>query len=160
MIESKRLYFLLIIVIIIVSACDQTRVFEDYYPIHEDGWHKDSLVVFHFPVTDTTQNHNLYLNTRNDLDYNYRNLWLFINIEGPDGRTLKDTFEVLLANPAGKWFGEGFGGLKELQTEYKRNVFFPTSGEYEVTIQHAMRAGILAGLKDIGIRVEKDINGE
>ena len=31
---------------------------------------------------------------RNEIDYNYSNLWLFIEIVKPGGEAVKDTFEV------------------------------------------------------------------
>lgn len=136
-------------------GCDKNRVFEDYQKIPESGWQKDSLVSFLIPISDTFQNHNLLVNVRNDISYNYSNLWLFIEINQPGGITSKDTFEIRLADPSGKWLGEGFGGIKTLQRIYKRSVYFPFSGEYKINMQHAMRESNLEGLTDIGFRVEK-----
>jgi gliding motility-associated lipoprotein GldH len=138
----------------VLSSCDTKRVFDEYQPIFEEIWHKDSLVVFDIPVTDTTENYNLYINVRNDINYAYSNLWLFVNIQQPSGAALKDTFEMVLANPTGKWLGEGFGGYKTRQSIYRRNVFFPNSGDYQISIQQGMRDTKLDGISDIGFRVE------
>lgn len=143
------------IAILIGTGCDSKRIFENYHQIDETGWHKDSLVVFHFAISNTLQNHNLYVNVRNSLDYKYQNLWLFINIEQPGGTVATDTFEMLLANPAGEWLGEGFGGLKEIQKKYRSNVFFPVTGEYTISLQQGMRNELLGGIHDVGFRVEK-----
>ncbi len=137
------------------SSCDRNLIFEKYEPIAENGWHKDSLVVFNIPVTDTLQNHNFYINVRNDIEYKYSNLWLFIEIKQSGEVGITDTLEILLADPSGKWLGDGFGGIKTRQVKYKGGVYFPVSGEYQINIQHGMRDELLEGITDIGFRVEK-----
>ena len=154
----KQLKFQLLLIgclLFILAACDNSRVFDQYKPIPKAGWNKDSLVVFSVPVTDTVQKHNMYINVRNDVDYPYSNLWLFVDIIQPGGKALKDTFELSLADPAGKWLGEGMGGVKTRKVIYRRNVYFPVSGTYKIELQQGMRKDNLKGIRDIGIRIEK-----
>lgn len=138
-----------------ITSCNTSTVYEKYKPIPEAEWHKDSLVTFNIPVTDTTNSHNLLINVRNEMDYNFSNLWLFIEMEKPGGNIVKDTFEIALAAPSGKWLGEGFGGVKTRQTMYLRNYDFSKPGEYTVKIQHGMREDVLTGIKDVGFSVMK-----
>ncbi len=154
--KNLKLQFLFIVLIaILFSACDTNVVFEKYTKIPQSGWHKDSVVVFSVPLTDTLQNHNLLLNIRNDIKYNYSNLWLFIKIIQPGEIAVTDTFEVMLANGAGKWLGEGFGGIKTRQIPYRSGVYFPISGNYKISIQQGMRDETLEAITDVGIRIEK-----
>lgn len=136
-------------------SCDNNTLFEKYKSIPEAEWHKDSLLTFTIPVNDTLRAHNLLINVRNKMDYNFSNLWLFIEIDGPDGAAVKDTFEITLAGPSGKWLGEGFGGLKTRQSMYLRDYNFPEPGEYTIKIRHGMRQDLLSGISDVGFRVEK-----
>lgn len=154
---TKRFFHLLALAfsVAIFTSCNNDALFEKYQNIPDSQWHKDSLVVFEVPVTDTLQNHNLLVNIRNEIDYNYSNLWLFIEIVRPDGKAVKDTFELTLAAPSGKWLGEGFGNLRTQQVMYRRNVNFPVPGEYKVSIQHGMREDILDGISDVGITLQK-----
>lgn len=150
------IYFsLLIIAAAAIFSCDSSRVFDSYHEIPKAEWHKDSLFVFNIPVTDTTQTHNLLIQVRNKTSYKYSNLWLFVEILQPGGEMMRDTFEIVLAEPSGRWLGEGFGGLKTLQAVYRRNIYFPVSGEYTISLQHGMRDEILSGIHDVGIRIEK-----
>ena len=154
----KRISFKLLIfasLIGLLFSCDRNRVFEAYEKLPQTGWDKDSPVVFNIDVTDTVQTQNLYINVRNDIKYKYSNLWLFVKIEQPGKIAVADTFEVILADPTGKWLGEGFGGIKTRQVIYKGGVYFPVSGEYKINIQHGMRENVLQGITDIGFRVEK-----
>lgn len=137
------------------EACNSNLVFEQYQPVNDRSWNKDSVLVFDIPVTDTLSNHNLYINIRNDVTYSYSNLWLFIKIEQPDGETISDKFEITLADPAGKWLGKGFGGIKTREVMFRRNVFFPVSGDYKIFIQQGMRDDVLKGISDVGIRIER-----
>jgi len=140
--------------LMVLSACDTNRVFDEYKPIKGENWHQDSLLVFTIPIRDTIQNHNLYINVRNEINYDYSNLWLFVDIEQPNGAAKRDTFEMALANPSGKWLGKGFGGYKTRQAVYRRNVYFPSSGDYKISFQQGMRQTILSGISDVGLRIE------
>jgi gliding motility-associated lipoprotein GldH len=142
--------------IISLVSCNNDSVFNQYKTIPKGKWNRDSLLIFHVPVTDTLLNHNLFVNIRNDIEYKYSNLWLFIDIKQPgDTIAVRDTFEITLADPTGKWLGTGFGGIKTNETLYRQNVYFPFSGIYEIQIQHGMRGKVLENITDVGIRVEK-----
>jgi gliding motility-associated lipoprotein GldH len=143
------------LLLVLFSACDRNQVFDDFRTIPNSGWHKDSLMFFDFKVADTKSNNNLFLKIRNSVNYEYSNVWLFIEILQPDGRSVKDTFEITLADPTGKWLGEGISDLKTRETVYRRNVYFPVSGNYQVKIQQGMRQENLTGIHDIGFRIEK-----
>ncbi len=152
----KTIHLLIGIFLLLTAlACQPGIVHEQYKAIENRSWDKDSTLVFTIPVKDTLQNYNLVINVRNDVNYKYSNLWLFINIRQPDGQTLEDKFEIILADPIGKWLGSGFGGLKTREALYKSHVFFPVSGDYTITVQQGMREEVLKGISDVGIRVEK-----
>ena len=152
--KLKHLIFYPLLIIILLWACNNNSVFNKYNHIPDKGWHKDSTIAFSVPVTDTLGNHNLYINVRNDISYNYSNLWLFIDINQPGDVIVTDTFEIALAEPSGEWLGSGFGGIKTNQILYKGSVYFPVSGVYKIEIQHGMREEVLEGITDIGLRVE------
>jgi len=152
----KKLFQCTITVLFVLAlfACNNKVVFEQYQRIPDKTWHKDSVLNFTIAVDDTVANNNFLINVRNDVNYKYSNLWLFLQIEQPDGKTINDKFEIVLADPSGKWLGSGFSGLKTREVVYRRNVFFPVSGEYKVSIQQGMRENNLKGISDIGIRIE------
>ncbi len=153
---KQFLYFALILLFIAgLSSCDRKMVFESYYELDSKGWHKDSVVVFNVPLSDTTQLHNLYINIRNKGTYPYSNLYLFLSVGSPDDKILTDTVEFTLAEPSGKWKGSGIGSLHDNQILYKSGVFFPHSGKYKFMIKQGMRDNVLEGIRDIGFRLEK-----
>jgi gliding motility-associated lipoprotein GldH len=139
----------------VFSSCDPGRTFDQYQKIDDSAWHKDSLITFQIPVTDSLSYYNFILQVRHETSYAYSNLWLFIEIIQPGGEVMRDTFEMALAEPSGRWLGKGMGGMKTMQTNYKTNFWFPVPGEYSVSLQHGMREETLQGIHDAGIRIEK-----
>ncbi|MDR2910359.1 MAG: gliding motility lipoprotein GldH [Bacteroidales bacterium] len=147
-------FFLTGIVMLLISSCDKNKVVDNYKAIPIRGWERDSLVNFDFNVINTNRKYNLYLNVRNKTSYNYSNLWLFVDITEPGGNLKKDTVEITLAEPDGKWLGKGFDGLKTHVNIFKSSFTFDKPGVYNVKIQQSMRENNLKGINDIGFRVE------
>ncbi len=154
--KNKQHLFTFIAFLLSLMSCNNSGSNGEFKSIPRATWHRDSLVVFPVQVTDTTNNHNLYINVRNDIDYKYSNLWLFINVVQPGTNSaVTDTLEVTLADPAGKWLGQGFGGVKTSEVLFKKNVYFPVSGMYKIEIKQGMRGFQLEGITEIGYRLEK-----
>jgi len=161
---------LLIIISISLSiiSCNDTTVFNIYKPIAKLQWHKDSIINFTFDPIDTISKNNVYINLRNNKDYQYSNLFLIVGINFPNNNRVIDTLEYEMATAEGKFLGSGFTDLKENKLEYKTNVVFPTTGTYTFSIQHAMRKSgdikgimLLEGVTDVGLQIEKmTVNGE
>ena len=150
----SRIY-LFIVILITFFACDNKKIFDDYYWVDSKGWYKDSIANFDFEIIDNSTNYNLFISTRNLENYSYSNLWLFVDIIAPDSTFVHDTIEYQMAEPNGKWIGKGTGGLYFLQNEYRLNVYFPMTGKYKIDIRHGMRDENLKGLNNIGLRVAK-----
>jgi len=160
--KSLKIYnislgWIIIVVTTGLLSCNRKVVSEDYHHLKDSEWHQDSIMVFGFDIADSTKIFNLSLNVRNEGRYPYSNLWLFISIVNPSGKEHKDTVELTLANPAGKWLGSGLGDLYERKYPYKQNVFFPEKGNYTVKVRQGMRTEneILKGIHDFGICLEK-----
>lgn len=160
----RRSFLLILLLAFIFTSCDSDRVFDDYKSL-PNQWNKDSILTFNLENIDTLQSYNLFINVRNNNDFEYSNLFLISEIQFPQGKVITDTLEYEMAAPNGKWLGTGFGDVKENKLWYKENVQFPESGKYKVSIKHAMRKngneqGIenLKGITEIGFRIEKILN--
>ena len=138
-----------------LSSCDPDRVYEKNIKIPDGIWDKDHKVSFEVFIDDTTSAHNLYVNVRNTSLYPFSNLYLFIETKAPSGHTIRDTFEVILADNRGKWLGSGLGDIWDLQQMYKKNVRFAQRGNYSFQYQQAMRMDKLPFILDTGLRIER-----
>jgi gliding motility-associated lipoprotein GldH len=153
--KLSSLLVLFAMVAIMLNSCDSSRVYDTYRTIPQGMWHTDSVQVFSFTIDNSGQNHTIFVNIRNDRSYEFSNLWLFINIIPPEGEQITDTIQIVLADPSGRWLGEGFTGVYLNKVPYRTQIYFPFEGEYIIKIQHGMRPRVLKGLTDIGIRVAK-----
>ncbi len=149
----KKLLFLSAIAFLI--SCEPNLVYEKNDSIQDEKWHYRDKVEFKVEITDTVNMHNIHINVRNSVDYNYMNLYMFLNTEFPDGRIVRDTLECILADRRGEWLGDGFGRIKSHQFLFRENTFFPQKGEYIFRFEQAMREEVLEGITDIGIRIER-----
>ena len=118
-------------------------------------WKLEHIPVFRIPVEDTISSNDILFTIRTGSSYPFRNIYLFVSTTSPEGKTITDTLHYFLSNEKGEWYGKGSLDIHELDLPYKTNVFFPTTGTYEIKIQHGMRMADLKGVYDFGIRVEK-----
>lgn len=150
--------FSLLILMFLISmlfSCDSSGTFDEMKRIHESNWNRQEKFSFDFTITDTAAYYNVYVQIRNTTDYPYSNLFLFLTTKDPSGNLSKDTLECLLAAPDGKWLGKGMGKLKDNRVLIKKDFRWNTAGNYQLTIEQAMRKEILSGIADIGLRIEK-----
>jgi gliding motility-associated lipoprotein GldH len=152
--KVKQIICVLLLASIVIS-CHKKRMFEDFYPIGSKGWDTDSTALFTVKVKEKYGNYNFLVATRNLESYPYSNLWLTLRIEAPDKSVIRDTLEIPMAYPNGKWLGKGTSGIYYQEFEYRKNIIFPLVGEYKISFRHAMRPENLIGIKDIGILIEK-----
>ena len=153
----------LALMIVAFSSCDRNRVYDEYKSLR--GWNKDSAVTFQLNNIDSSKVYDLFINVRNNNEYQYSNLFLITEIKFPQGKVISDTLEYEMTKPNGKWLGTGFGDVKESKLWYKEDVRFDEPGEYKVTIQQAMRKNgevdgiqVLEGITDVGFRIENSDN--
>lgn len=152
--------FLLFFVAFGLVSCDKSQIFDEYHTF-DDGWKKNSVINFTFDQEVSKKPYNLFINVRDNDDYEFSNLFLIVKLEHPDGLTKIDTLEYQMANPDGTLLGEGFSDIKESKLWYKENMMFPKKGKYKVSIQQAVRQtgkvqGVekLDGITEIGFRIE------
>jgi len=146
-------------VCLILSACTDHVVFQQDVQVPEGGWSRSFTPEFTFQVTDTVLQHDLYIDLRHTGDYPFSDLFLFVDLYGPNDRHLRDTVECLLADPTGRWYGKGTGFIFadriKAHVLYKLKNRFPAAGSYTIKLEQAMRTELLAGVIDVGVSVER-----
>jgi gliding motility-associated lipoprotein GldH len=140
--------------VLFLTSCDKSAFFEENQHVASETWKQGDTLYYKLQITDTIHYFDFYLNVRNSTDYRYRNLYLFMNTKFPGGGIARDTIECMLAAADGKWYGKGMGKIKDSRILFKKAVRFPHAGTYLIGIQQAMREVKLAGISDIGVRIE------
>lgn len=129
-------------------GCGQGPVFVDSVSVDPNGWSSLDTVKLSFSVEHPEHRHDLQFGLRHGDDYPYSNLYLFVQLRYPNGKTLTDTLECPLASPEGRWHGNG-GRWIDQRIGYKQQVAFPMAGEYALEVVHAMRKDPLPSVAEV-----------
>lgn len=159
--NSKRLILILGIVVAFVS-CDSSSVFDQYISLKKNSWSLADSINFKVQINDTLSRNNVYINIRNNKEYQFSNLYLITHVDFPNGKKIVDTLQYEMTDKNGKFLGNGISEIKHSKLILKENIIFPISGQYSISIWQAMRRngevkGInkLPGISDVGLRIEK-----
>ena len=136
------------------ASCNKDVVFDKSITVDERGWYKNDIARFDVVIEDSISAFNYYLNLRHSVEYRYSNLFVFMQTTYPNGNISRDTIEFVLADKSGKWFGKGWGEIKDNSVLLVEGIKFPLRGSYTFQIQHAMRVDTLKGISNIGITIE------
>ncbi len=154
--------WILFLTVFVITSCDSGRIYDEYIMLPKNSWNNNNTVIFTFPVKDSINKKNLFINLRNNKDYDYSNLFLITQMNFPDGQIIVDTLEYDMTDVTGKFLGKGISDVKENKLFYKENITFPNKGEYTLKVRQAMRKngkieGIeeLEGVSHVGFRIEK-----
>lgn len=137
-------------------------VFDEYKPIENHQWHSENNIDFIVSNSDTISEKNVFLNIRNNKNYEFSSLFLIAKMEFPNGYQVVDTLEYEITDSLGNWLGSGFTDLKENKLFYKENVIFAEKGDYKFNVYqvtrsiHDIEGKIpLKGITDVGLSIEK-----
>lgn len=157
---NLRNKLILILATLAFVSCDKNRVFDEYKTVGS-AWDKDSVVSFSLPKLDSVKGYNLFVDVRNNDNYEFDNLFVIVAMEQPKGKVIVDTLEYEMADTDGNLLGNGFSDIKENKLFYKENVHFKPAGDYKVSIRQAVRRngkvpGVdkLEGVTEVGFRIE------
>jgi gliding motility-associated lipoprotein GldH len=151
----KRAKLLLLIGMPALVACNRGLVYEETRQMEDKAWYKDSLAMFQSVIEDTSTVFNIGFSLEHNNDYPYSNMWLFVDVESPDGYMQTDTMEFFLAEPDGRWLGQGNDKSRTANWLYKPGVKLRQPGEYSFSVRHGMRRNILDGVLSLSLWIEE-----
>lgn len=155
-----RTFFVFILGVLFSSCVDRGVVFDESKSIEPFGWSADSVVSFEVEIADTMQLYTIGARVRNLGNYQFQNLWLFVEELAPDSTVICDTVQFFLADNFGRWYGSGIGSLYSNLYLYRDSVHYSNPGVYTYTLRHGMRVDELSGINDIGLKVVIKEDGE
>ena len=141
--------------IVMFISCDSSIVFEEYKSFENQNWNTDSVAFFNYSISDTISKNTIKIKLRHTVEYEFQNLFLFIETD------VMDTVELMLANKDGMWLGSGIGDVREFEFDYQNGKLFSKKGIYSFKIEQAMRFGvdekiqILNNVIAVGLSIEK-----
>ena len=152
--KSGNKFSLFFITGCLFAACTAPATFEQHVKLHDDQWMKDSTINITVPITDTLGAYDIIIGLRNNNDYPFRNIHLFVDVVSPAGVAACDTVEYELSDVQGRWLGKRGSYWIDHRLLYRPAVMFTDTGSYAFGIRHGMRADPLQGIGAVGLRLE------
>ena len=143
------------------SSCSDKTIFTEYQSLSNSTWKANEKKVFQFKIKDTISPKNMFINIRNNSQYEFSNLYVITSLQFPSGTAIIDTLQYEMADATGRFLGQGFTEIKENKLFFKEKKVFPESGDYIFSIYQAMRKNgetepiaELKGIQDVGLSIE------
>ncbi len=138
-------------------ACRKNEVYYSFREINKSEWSKSDTLYFYVDTITTGKGaqYNITVELGHNANYPYRNLWLYISDNINDSVFMVNTFQYMLADEFGKWYGSGFGANYQYSLPYKENVRFSGNHNCLFKVVHGMRDEPLYGIDKIGIKIER-----
>lgn len=149
-------YLPIIAFFLCITACDSSRVYEDYNDLEEAFWHLDSIQTFSFQVDDTTKSYNLKATFRNASSYPFYNLYFQYTLTDTSGNVLRQQLKEveLFDSKTGEPYGSGLGDMFDHSFMLEEGYKFESAGQYSLSFEQYMRRDTLPFILSVGARVE------
>lgn len=152
-----RIFVLACVTCIILSACDQSRVYEQNEDFTERYWIVNEKPEFEFTIDQPADKYTIYGNIRNSVSYPYARIFFTYYLQDSTGTDIEKKLvgQYLFDSKTGKPFGNsGLGDIYDHRFELLKNYQFKHRGRYKVKFEQQMRVDTLQGILAVGLRVE------
>lgn len=154
----KHLMFLLGVTLALwfgATGCQTQHDFKQSVAFPDAQWHQHKAAAFDYQVTQPAAYYTISFALTHGRTYPYSNIWLFVEIQAPNGNTQRDTVEFALADDHGKWYGKKNGDLWQYLLHYKPQVAFPETGKYTFRLIQGMRNETLTDVQQIDLIIDQ-----
>lgn len=153
----RKLPLQFVVVMAILQACDQNRVYDDYVDLDNSVWHVDTLPSYEFSIDDASLSYPIYYNVRYALGYPFYNLYLTYYLEDSAANIIDTELQelILFDRKTGTPLGDGLGDIFDHQVKVFPSYQFPHKGKYTLKVKQFMRVEELPGIMSFGLRVER-----
>lgn len=137
------------------ASCDSQVFFKEEHDIPGGVWtYRDSLD-FKFTVADTAELYNMYVDFEHADTFPSQNVYLKLYTKFPDGKRLSRSRSFDLFNAQGESAGQCSSNTCQVHSLLQDNAYFNKPGEYVITLMQFMRRDSLAGIRSVGLVIEK-----
>jgi gliding motility-associated lipoprotein GldH len=144
-----------LILILFLSCSNENTILNEYLDIPDSKFSFLDTINFQVEIDDTINNHDVFLQLRTSTDYKWSNMFVFSDIEFPNGKTRSDTFQIFITNKKGHWKGNKSGAMVNFNHYLYKNIKFPIKGKYQFKFNQAMRDTVLNDVISLGLKITK-----
>lgn len=145
---------LAIVLVGLLMSCSNDAIYTKAYRFKDQHWTQTMRPTFTVDIQDTTQLYDFIFTLRSTTDYAYNNLWIFLRTTPPFGKSVREPYEIKMADPNGNWIGNKSGTVVEHQLAFKRRKI-PFKGKYTFELEQAITEKKVDELLDISLEVRK-----
>lgn len=150
LIKYVRWFFLALLVAL--QACGNSPFFAENTDLKGESWSGQEPVSFAFVITDTLSAYDFFIDIRNNTNYAFSNLYVFLDLTHQDQLVIRDTIELPITEASGKWTGSVSGTLVDNHFLTYPQMVFTKPGAYKIMLQQAMMGqDELAGIASVGV---------
>ena len=150
--KTFLLSLLSVIMIAGLHACSpQDASQSEFFAVPEQSWSQEAPITFALTYPDSTACYDIELAIRHNVDYQYQNLSLAIDLIRDDKSFTRKVIDFQIADGHGIWLGKGFGALYQHHAtvianakagEFKQMVVWQAMPNCK-TIEHVTDVGII-----------------
>lgn len=133
---------------LLLTACQQTALYEKSYSFESETWSQEVKPKFRVDIKDTTKYYDFVLTLRTTTDYQFNNLWIFLNTQTPSGIKAREPYELVIQNEDGTWAGKKTGTVVEFPLTFKSKKL-PEKGTYTFTVEQGITESKISEVLDI-----------
>ena len=148
----------ILITTIVLTACDDSRVFERNVDFETRSWRVADKPQFEFEIDRTDVPYNLYCNFRNEEAFPFARFFYKYYLLDSTGIELSNALsgEFLFDAKTGKPFGQsGLGDIYYHQFLVLKDFRFNRPGKYVMRLEQFSTDDTLEGILSAGVRVER-----
>lgn len=153
---KKRISNSLLYGILIVSSMSCTAPGDIYHVSHDmgKGWARFNTLTWEYEKLDSMSIYDFYMDIRHEMSYKYKNLAFEVDITTPDS-TYTRMISIDLADDTGRWYGDSWGSLVQIERPVKEYVTFKKTGGFMMTARPGMTVNDIEGINSIGLKIKK-----
>lgn len=150
---NKFLFILSTSLLLFLSSCMQQPVYEKSFSFKKNQWDFNAKPSFKVAIEDTSKTYDFTITFRTTTDYEYNNVWFYLNSTTPDGEKAREPFEMKITHADGSWIGKKTGTIVETELFFKSRKL-PKSGVYAFYLEQGITEPVLKNVLDVSLRVD------
>ena len=152
--NSYTLLYIGVLVVLMLTACNDKTVYHDYEQTPASGWEKNDLLSFTIPFIQETGNYTEEVGMRINGSFPFLSLSLIVEqTKLNTGEKQCDTLVCELINKRGYPQGKGVSQYQYLFP--LRTLQLNKGDSLHVEIHHDMKREIVPGITDVGFKLSK-----
>ena len=141
--------------LIIISACNQNKVFQDYKELNESLWYKSDIIEFDVDIIDTGS-YNITVALRYIEGCPHQTLPVKIQYTSPSGENITLDHEFIIFDEDGYFQGEIAGSICDLENTLEDKIDIKETGNYKFSIAQELNRDPAMLIMEIGLILEKN----